>query len=308
MATDIPSGVQTTAGPAPPPGAVPVYTVPSPDEAGQRKIEFIKVYGHSNILYWWPVWAMCFLLAGWTYASGGQMAVLPAGSEEVAGVVVPGYDEPRDVLVLPPGKSAGVPADETRPRTLVNRLIPSQMTVARSNTPGVLFCMTLLLTAVVSSITLRGLVSVIAVIALLLLVLVLSLWNLWDEVFRFFGGLDVRMNAAGYLFVGVPLLVAWVLVVTLYDRNSYVLFDEGQIRYVREVGDSELTIPAEGAQVEKRRADIFRHWMVGFGSGDLVIHTGGRNGQTIELDNVLGVTRKLVVIDTMLRKKSISTG
>ena len=283
MATDLPSGVQTSSTPAPPPGAVPVYQVASPDEAKQQKIDFIKVYGHSNILYWWPVWAVCFALAAWTYADGGQMAVHTAGGEEA------------------------VSSTDPAKKTLANRLIPAQMTVARTNTPGVLFCVTLLLTAVVSSITLRGMISVIALISLVVVVLVLSLFNWWDDVFRFFGGLDVRMNAAGYLFLGTPLLVLWLLVVLIYDRGSYVIFDEGQIRYVREIGENELVVPADRAQVEKKRSDVFRHWLVGFGTGDLVIRTG-QGGQSIELENVVGISRKLDVINTMLRKKSITTG
>ena len=100
----------------------------------------------------------------------------------------------------------------------------------------------------------------------------------------------------------------WLAVVLVYDRGSYVLFDEGQIRYVREIGENELVVPADRAQVEKKRSDVFRHWLVGFGTGDLVIRTGTGSGQSIELENVIGISRKLGVINTMLRKKSISTG
>ncbi len=315
MATDLPSGVQTSSPAAPPPGAIPVYNVASPTEARTQKIDFIKVYGHSNLLYWWPVWAVCFLLAGLTYLNGAQMAVVPAGSQVVEGETVPGFDGPREVLVAPAGQRFSMTPPDAAPATdkgvvgrVADRLMPSQMTVARSNSLGVVFCMTVLLTAVVSSITLRGMVSIIVIVGLVVLVLALSLWNLWDDVFRFFGGLDVRMNAAGYLFLGIPLLAAWLIVVLLYDRGSYVLFDEGQIRYVREIGENELVVPAEGSQVEKKRADVFRHWLVGFGSGDLVIRTGGSSGQSIELENVIGIGRKLEVINTMLRKKAISVG
>ena len=302
MATDIPSGVQTSSGPAPPEGAVPVYQVPSPGSEKEKKIDFIQVYGHSNLLYWWPVWAVCFGMALWTYLDGSQMAVLPRHTDVSADA------DGREVLTLPPGQThdTAVPDEGTRAGRMVRRLVPSQMTVSRSNTPGLIFALTVLLTALVSSLTLRGLVSIIAIVTIVVVVLALALLGLWDRVFAFFGGLDIRMNAAGYLFIGVPLLLMWLAVVLVYDRQSYVIFDEGQIRYVREVGENEIVIPSDRTLVEKKRSDVFRHWLVGFGTGDLIIRTGGGNGQSIELENVVNIGRKLTVINYMLQHKAVS--
>jgi hypothetical protein len=304
MATDIPSGVETSSTPPPPAGAVPVYQVPSPGSENEKRIDFIKVHGHSNLFYWWPLWLMCFILAGWTYADGGQMAVLPAGAEVAT-------DGDRETITLPAGKAADLPAgkDAANPNPLVRAagsVLPSQMTVSRSNRPGILFAFTILLVAVVSSLVLRGLVSLVALIAIIAVVLALALFNLWDDVFRFFGGLDIRMNAAGYLFIGVPLFLLWVAAFTIYDRQSYVVFDEGQIRYVREVGESEIVLQAERTLVEKKRSDVFRHWLIGFGTGDLVIRAGGNNGQEIELENVVNINRKLEVINYMLQHKAVT--
>lgn len=293
MATDLPSGVQTTSEPPTPAGAVPVYQVPAPGSEESKRIDYIRVYGHSNLFYWWPLWAVCFALAAWTYTDGSQMALLPAGAETTA-------DDGAKVITVPAGEAA---ADADRQSTLLGR---AQMTVSRSNVPGLVFALTLLLVAMVSSLTLRGLVSIIAVIAIVALVLALALLNLWDDVFRFFGGLAIRMNAAGYLFIGIPLFLMWLAVVTIYDRQSYVEFDEGQIRYVREIGENEIVVPSDRTLVEKKRSDVFRHWLVGFGSGDLVIRTGGGSGQSIELENVLNINRKLRVIHYMLQHKAVT--
>jgi hypothetical protein len=54
---------------APPAGAVAVYTV---DRPGAGKEVDHVVYGHSNLFYWWPVWLVCFVLAGVTYAGGAE--------------------------------------------------------------------------------------------------------------------------------------------------------------------------------------------------------------------------------------------
>ncbi len=63
----------------------------------------IVVISHSPIFYWWPVWFVGFLMAALTYLDGHRMAIVPAGTAAERARTVGGHDEPRDVLVLPPG-------------------------------------------------------------------------------------------------------------------------------------------------------------------------------------------------------------
>jgi hypothetical protein len=118
--------------------------------------------------------------------------------------------------------------------------------------------------------------------------------------------LEIRINEMGYLCIGIPLFFAWLSVIFFYDRMHYVDFGRGQIRYVLEVGDGEVAMPSDGAIVEKKRSDIFRHWVLGLGSGDLIIRSGGPNSPKIELKNVLRIYRKMAIIDRMLREKTVS--
>ena len=177
--------------------------------------------------------------------------------------------------------------------------------VTGSSAPGAVFVVTLLAVAVSSTVVLRGMVSLIAAVVLVALVATFAWFGWWDEIFAYLGGLDIRINTAGYLCVGVPLFAAWAAVVFVYDRQHYVVFDSGQIRYVEEVGDSQMAVQAEGATVEKRRSDAFRHWVLGLGAGDLVVRTG-HAGRAIHLENVLNIRRKMAVIDRMLREKAIT--
>lgn len=308
MSTDTPSGVVTSQPPPTPPGAIPVYDVPPPGSDQKSRIETITVYGHSNLLYWWPVWLVSFILAGWTYFDGYQMAVVPPDSRVVKGAEIAGFDGPRDVLVAPAGKGfnlASLKTEDAAGNPEANgTLAPPSMTVARTNSLGVIFIATLFLVALISTLTLRGLVSLFVIAAMIAVVVIFALLDWWDSIFGFFGGLDIRMNAAGYLFVAIPLLIAWLFVVFVYDRQVFMLVDEGQIRYVLDIGDSEVVIPAEGAIVEKRRNDVFRHWLLGFGTGDIQVKTQG--GQVIELYNVTNANSKLVVVNNMLRHKAIT--
>jgi hypothetical protein len=261
-----------------------------------KKVDAITVYGHSNLLYWWPVWLVSFCLAGVTYFEGQQMAVVPSGTVIKHNQQIDGGSH--EILIAPERKSFGLAQEEGQAAT-------PGMTVSSNNSLGVIFVATLLLVALASTILLRGLVSMVAIVMLVALVITLALFNLWNDVLLFLGGLDVRMNAAGYLAVGVPLFLAWLLVVCVYDRAHYVVFSAGQIRYVLEVGDSEVALQSEGAMVEKKRNDVFRHWLLGFGTGDLLIRVGGSNGPTIELENVLNIGRKLTLINRLLKEKEI---
>jgi len=239
----------------PVPAAVPpvaVYNVLPPRT--KQEPEQIVIYGHSSLLYWWPVWLVSFILAAVTYAEGDQ--------------------------------SGGV-------------------TVSNTNGPGVVFVATLLAVAISSTVILRGMVSVVAIVSLIAGATAFAWFGWWGDILSFLGGLEIRINAAGYLCVGIPLFAAWSIVIRVYDRQHYVIFGLGQIRYVLEVGDGEVTMPAEGAIVEKKRSDAFRHWVLGLGAGDLVIRSRA-SSPTIELKNVLQIRRKLAVIDRMLREKTVT--
>lgn len=312
MSTDVtPSGVETSQPPPSPPGAVPVYNVPPPGAERQARVETITVYGHSNLLYWWPVWLVSFALAAWTYFDGYQMAVVPPDSVVVRNEPVDSLGgERRDVLIAPAGTGFNLAPVETREADGTpaangkGSLAPASMTVARTNSLGVIFVATLFVVALVSTLTLRGLVSLFVIAVMIAAVVTFALLDWWDDILAFFGGLDIRMNAAGYLFVAVPLFLAWLFVVFVYDRQVFMTVDEGQIRYVLDIGDSAMVIPAEGATVEKKRNDVFRHWLLGFGTGDIQVKTA--NGQVIELDNVTNANRKLAVVNDMIRHKAIT--
>lgn len=280
------------------PPQLPGSTEPPPEGAVQ-KLDYLIVYGHSNLLYWWPVWLVAFVLAAFTYMERNQMAVVPNGSTVAVDREVEGFDGKRTAIVLPSGEGLPLGPDGSASRN------PS-MTVSSNNSFGVVFVATLLVVALSSTILLRGLVSIVTLALMFGVAVLFALLDWWNPVLAFVGGLDIRMNAAGYLAIAIPLFLAWVAVFFLYDRAHYVVFDQGQIRYVREVGDNEISLQSEGAVVEKKRNDVFRHWLLGFGSGDLLIRTGGGHGQTIELENVMNVGRKLEVINQMIREKVIT--
>jgi hypothetical protein len=60
--------------------------------------------------------------------------------------------------------------------------------------------------------------------------------------------------------------------------------------------------------VERHRADLFRHSLLGFGSGDLTVRSAGPNLREFRMPNVLGIDRKLSLINTMIQEREVLQG
>jgi hypothetical protein len=283
---------------APPAGLAPPATAAQRAAAADDQI---RVYGHNNLFYWWPVWLCSLILALLTYLDGHVMAVVPPGTQVETGQVVPGTNgQPRDVLVAPAGQS--VP---TLPGGKPGEVEP-HLRVATNNNYGVVFVGILLLVAFVTNIILRGMASIIAVAAVTILILLIALLGWWDAVLIWLGGLDVRMNAGGYMAIGVPLFLIWCFSTFIYDHYTYLVVTRGQIRIRQSIGDAEHAIDTGGILLEKKRNDLFRHWLLGLGTGDLHIKTGGPSNIDFELPNVVLVGAKLVRIQNLIREKEVN--
>src|SRR6185312_4500249 len=98
------------------------------------------------------------------------------------------------------------------------------VTVSNTNLPGAIFVITLLAVAVSSTVLLRGMVSVVAIVSLIAVGVAFAWLGWWGAIVNFLGGLEMRLNAAGYLCIGIPLFIAWLIVVAVYDRMHYVIF------------------------------------------------------------------------------------
>jgi hypothetical protein len=115
----------------------------------------------------------------------------------------------------------------------------------------------------------------------------------------------VYINAFGYLAISLPLLVLWLVMVLYIDRKVYMVVAPGQLRVHQEIGGGEVAYDAKGMVVTKRRSTLFRHWVLGFGSGDLVVKPAGAHAQQFEVQNILFVENKLKLIQQMLRTHEV---
>jgi hypothetical protein len=275
-------------------------TQPITPAVNDRPLEVVVV-SHSPLFYWWPVWAVGFLMAGLTYLYGHQVAFVPPGTVAERGARVEGYDGPRDVLIAPAGRP--LPADSES-----DELKQPRLRMAASNDLGIVWALTLCLVVVLSQIPLRGLWSLIVIIVLVFTTVLLAVLGLWDPILRAIRVIDIHITGISYLAISLFLFIIWLVTFLLFDRQVYMLFTRGQLRVRMAVSQGETVYDTRGMVVERHRDDLFRHWLLGFGSGDLTVRTGGSNSQQIEWHNVLGIGHKLALIHTMLQEREVVRG
>jgi hypothetical protein len=262
----------------------------------------ITIVSHSALFYWWPVWAVGFLLGILSLLWGDRMVVVPPETEAVRGAEVIGPTQEgketrykdRDVLVLP------APDDRHPDHRLSDN--PLRLHIARNKNFGVLFVIVLLLVIFITNVPLRGMWSLMIIIVVIALSIIFALAGWWETIFRHFSYLDIRINTGGYFFISTILLILWLIALLVFDRQVYMVFSPGGFKVCTEVGGGEMDYPTLGLTLAKQRSDLFRHWILGFGSGDLIVRTTGAQAHHFDMPNVLFIDRKKQQIEEMIRE------
>jgi hypothetical protein len=271
------------------PGTVPTPSIPETRE--------IRIYSHSTLFYWWPVWAAGFIMAIWTAIDGHRLAVVPNGTT---------IEKQNDTTFILRTKSK-LNADEPLERA-INIPDGFHHRVAQNSRLGVVWVMILLLVILITGVQLRGLWSVVVIIVIIAGAIILALADLWDRIFESLGNLHIHANMAFYLVTSTALLFMWLLSVFFFDRQTYMIFTPSQLRVCQEIGAGETAYDTTGMTIEKHRYDLFRHWILGLGSGDMTIRTSGAQAHTFEMHNVLNVSSKLQAVENMQRERPTVQG
>jgi hypothetical protein len=286
--------------PGVPPMSNPTEPVPVSVVADKRPSQVV-VISHSPLFYWWPVWAVGFILAGLSYWQGYQMAFVPAGTVADRGVQLKGYEGSRDVLVAPAGQSLPAESDS-------EELKQPRLRVAASNNPGIIWMMTLCIVVVVTHLQLRGVWSLVAIGLLGFVTILFAVLGLWDPILRSIRFLDIHLNAFGYLTISLILFVIWLFTFFVLDRMNYMVFTRGRLRVRKVIGEGEKVYDTRGMVFQRHRDDLFRHWLLGLGTADLTVFTSGATSQQIDMPNVFGIGHKLGLINTMLQELEVVKG
>jgi hypothetical protein len=293
-----------------PPPAVPVPNSNTPNE--------ITIVSHSNLFYWWPVWAVAYIMGLLTVFGGYAMAVVPHENDRAIPAARPTGDPAETEWELKDGrKFEGILITPKPGQTLTDKdRLPRQadkpdkaeqphLRVADHKLYGVVFAFVLLMVIVITNVPLRGMWSLLIILLVVLMIVIFALADLWKPIIDLFGRLDIRMTAGGYFLIATVLFAVWLVTFVFFDRQIYMKFTPGQLKVCTEIGGGEKVYDAVGMTLEKQRSDLFRHWILGLGSGDLVVRTSGAQAHQFDLPNVLYIGSKVAQIEEMLKKKAV---
>lgn len=267
----------------------------------------ITLISHSMLFYWWPIWLLGYTMALMTYLEDNRLAIVPAGSKLT---VLPSKDDKERETVTnyqlsvknPPTKSLEYAKEATETPGDVPAFKPR---ISQKAWMGPVFCVVLLLTVVITNVPLRGLWSFLVLLLFVVLALLITLVpGGWDSLLKALGDLHIHINLAGYLFIATAVLILWFVSVFVFDQRTYMRVTPGQIQVCEHVGASIRNFDTMGLSFEKQRDDLFRHWLLGFFSGDLIVRTAGAEKETIRLPNVLWISWRLEEVQQLLREKA----
>jgi hypothetical protein len=250
----------------------------------------IRIYGHTPLFYWWPVWLCGFVLGVYTLYEGERVAIVPAESR---------YYSARDGeparIVLPEGKEI----EDQRVRE-TGELYEK---MASNKNLGIVFTVVLFLVILITNIPMRGLVPFLVILAGLFIVVWFAYMGWWAIIFDWILRLNIHMNAGFYFFFSTALFLVWAVAFFVYDRLSFWEVKPGEITHRYVFGAGARTFQTEGMTFEKLRDDLFRHYILGFGTGDLVmqpLQLGNAKVQDLTIHNVLFVGSKLKAIQKLI--------
>jgi hypothetical protein len=271
----------------------------------------VVLISHSTLFYWWPVWAVGYVMALITFLHDDRMVTVPPATKlyhkadaevkyanetikDRKPVFTPA-DAPvqlkqQDVLVAPEGATVGSP-----------RLLH----MTSSNNLGVIYAIVLLLVIFITNVPMRGLWSLIVIILIILISVIFALLDVWETILTAMSWLDIRINLGGYLFISTVLLILWLVIFFVFDRQIYMIFTPGNVRLQLAIGDGETTYDTTGMTVQKERSDLFRHYILGLGSGDLIVRTAGAQAHQFEMPNVLSISGKVRAVEELLRTRQV---
>jgi hypothetical protein len=144
----------------------------------------------------------------------------------------------------------------------------------------------------------RGVWSLVAVLVTILVAIGIQ-WSFgWAALFAQLAFLLVYMNLAFYLFLSTFFLIIWVISFFVMSRFTYWRFTHGQVTAHR-FGGLDHSLDTLGIGVKKLPDDLFLHWLLGLGAGDLELTMGG---EKFLIENVLNVRGRAQQAQNIIRR------
>ena len=168
---------------------------------------------------------------------------------------------------------------------------------------GVIYTLLFLLLIVVTSTKVRGMKAALIIAALAFLTLLFVHLDWWEAILGWLGHQSIYLSLGFYLFSSTVLCVVWLVSVFVIDHLSFWRFRPGQVTHEYLGGIVDKSYDTDNMILLKRQDDLFRHWVIGLGSGDLHMQTMGGRGVEMNVVNVLFVIGKMSKIQRLIATK-----
>jgi len=168
---------------------------------------------------------------------------------------------------------------------------------------GVIYTMVFVLVVLLTNATLRGMASALVITVLLAMTFLFAYLGWWEDIFDAMSRLAIFMNLGFYVFFSTAVFLMWVLSVFVFDRFDYWIIRPGQVVHQMVFGGGSRTYDTRGMSVYKLRNDLFRHWFLGLGSGDIHLASTGAAATEFVLENVMFAGRKIATIQQLVAMK-----
>ncbi len=170
---------------------------------------------------------------------------------------------------------------------------------ASSRVQGQTFVFALVFVIFSTTVRLRGANSVIFGLLLAIGGILLVMANLSASLASFFGGLDIRMSASFYAFLGISVALLWIIMIFGFDRVKFYEIAPGQVHQRVIWGTGDRAENGASVRCTYKKDDFLRHRMLGLGlTGDIEITFP--NNEVWELHNVIFAKRKSKRINELI--------
>jgi hypothetical protein len=173
---------------------------------------------------------------------------------------------------------------------------------------GVIYMVLFLLMIVVTSSSVRGMAATSVILGLAFVSLLFAYLDWWPVILGSLGDLNVFMNLGFYLSFSTGLFVIWLLTFLVFDHICFWRIRPGQVTREYLLGVVDQSYDTETMVFSKDQSDLFRHWVLGLGSGDLRMATMGGRGVQSTVQNVLFVNSKITEIERLIATKPVTEG
>jgi len=167
--------------------------------------------------------------------------------------------------------------------------LETSLLVMKETGYGLTYILVLAFSLFATGVNLRGVWAILTLVCVAFAAFMLLYFNVWENTLSWVIQQPVYLNHGFYLAIGVMLFIPWFIIVFLFDTRKYVRIESNSVTIVHEIGEGARAFDTVGVMMEKKLDNFFKHYLLGFGSGDLVIRTSGGSSDVLFLPNVLRV-------------------